>query len=63
MKLDVYEIKEDPKKPIAIQLRGEDFTFVASSSSVFFTLDADMADKLAFQIGSLLQDRERKNQK
>jgi hypothetical protein len=50
----------DKETPISINLQGEDLTFVATSNSLFFRLDEDLADKLAFQINALLQEIERK---
>ena len=62
MKYSVDEVIGDKDKNIAIRLSGEDIVFQASNYSLSVYLDKETADKIAFQIQSLLQDMDyRKN--
>ena len=60
MKLDVYEVEHEKDKPIAIRFKGEDLSYLIVNGTITIYLDADFSDKLAFQIGSILQEIERK---
>lgn len=60
IKIQVDEVIEDPTKPIFIELRGEDFNFVATKGGVSFSLDEDNADRLHFHIGCVLQELDMK---
>ncbi len=59
MILDVYEVEHEKDKPIAIRFKGEDLSYLIVNGTITIYLDADMGDKLSFQIGSLLQEIER----
>ncbi len=59
----VEEVEGEPNKNIAIRLAGEDISFQASGWSVSIYISEDIADKIAFQIQSILQDRERRKEK
>ena len=43
---------------IQIRLSGDDIKFIATEYSLSIFIDEDLADKLAFQIQSLLQEIE-----
>ena len=45
-------------KKIQIRLSGDDIKFIATEYSLSIFIDEDLADKLAFQIQSLLQEIE-----
>ena len=51
------------EKHIYICLTGEDLGFMAHPYSLAFWLNEDEADKLAFHLQSVLQDREQKKKK
>lgn len=62
MKLRVDEIENEPDKNICIRLSGEDISFTATNYSVSVYIDEDCADKIAFQLQSILQDREQRKE-
>ena len=45
-------------KDIQIRFSGEDIKFVATEYSIAIYINEDEADKISFQLSSLLQDRE-----
>ena len=62
MKLSVDEvslsnINDIEEKNIAIRLRGEDISFQASGYAVTIYINEDMADKISFNLSTILQDR------
>jgi len=60
MKLDVDSLDigvgQNNDKNIQIRLSGEDIKFIATEYSVSIFIDEDLADRLAFHIGAVLQD-------
>ncbi len=64
MKLNVDSLDigvgQSNDKNIQIRFSGEDIKFIATEYSLSIFIDEDLADKLSFQISSLLQDIERK---
>ena len=63
MKIKVEELPLENDKPIVIRFRNDsadDLTYVASNGSISIYIDEDNADKIAFQLSSILQDRERR---
>jgi len=58
MKILVDEVRGEDK--ILVRLSGEDIKFIVSEYSLSFYLDDDLADKLAFQLGAVLQDRQQR---
>ena len=61
MKLSVDDLEEgvgiERDKTIQIRLSGEDIKFVATEYSMSFFIDEDCADRIAFQLQTILQDR------
>lgn len=57
--LIVDEIVTNDDKNIAIRLSGEDLAFQASTYSLSLYIDENLADKISFQLQTILQDRER----
>ncbi len=64
MKLNVDSLDigvgQSNDKNIQIRFSGEDIKFIGTEYSLSIFIDEDLADKLSFQISSLLQDIERK---
>ena len=48
-------------KDIQLRFSGEDIKFVATEYSISIYINDDEADKISFQLSSLLQDREIRN--
>lgn len=59
MKYFVDEVQGEDGK-IAIGLKGEGISFMATGYAVTIYVDEKTADSIAFHIGSILQDRERR---
>jgi len=60
---DIYSVDEVPNesyKNIVIRLKGSDISFVATGESISIYLDEDIADKIAFQINAIIEDRSRR---
>ena len=62
MKLSVDEvplsdINDLAENNIAIRLSGEDIVFQASGYAVTIYINEDLADKISFQLSTMLQDR------
>lgn len=47
-------------KNICVRLSGEDIKFVATEYSISLFVDEDIADKIAFQINAIIEDRSRR---
>ncbi len=65
MKITIDQIEEkgvgeNNDKNIQIRISGEDIKFIATEYSLSVFIDEDEADKLSFQIGSVLQEIERR---
>lgn len=61
MKVEVEEVEKE--NTIALRISGFDIKFLANPYSISVYFNEDIADKIAFQIGSVLQDRERRKKK
>lgn len=59
MTYSVEEVKDEPDKRIAIRLKGDDISFIASSYSLSIYIDEKTADSIAFHIQAILEDRKR----
>ena len=62
MKLSVEEvplsdINDLEDENIVIRFRGEDISFQASNYSLSIYINEDMADKISFNLSTILQDR------
>lgn len=60
MKINVDQVPHE-KNVIAVRLSGDDVQFHAGNRNITLYLNDEEADKVAFQIGSVLQDKERKD--
>lgn len=60
MKYRVDEVENTSDKNIIIRISGEDISFTATNYGVSIYLDEKTADSIAFNIQTILQDRERK---
>lgn len=56
----VEEVEGEADKNIVIRLRGDDITFNATGYSLYVYLNEDIADKIAFQINAIIEDRSRR---
>ena len=52
----------EKKKNILVRLSGNDIKFIATEYSLSFYLDNNLADKLAFQLTAILEDRYRRKE-
>ena len=62
MKPIIDEIPLEKKNNILVRLQLEenDPTFIATRYGISFIIDEDLADKLAFHLMAILEDRQRK---
>ncbi len=56
--IEISEIPEWDKENICIKVSGLDLKFQASNYSLSLFIDEDEADKIAFQLNAILQDRD-----
>ena len=56
----VDEVPEWKEDNICIRIVGTDVKFQSSNYGISIFIDEEEADKIAFQLNSILQDRERK---
>mgnify|MGYP001473361769 CR=1 FL=1 len=57
MTYQVEEVEHERDKNIVIRLKGEDASFQASAYGVSIYLTEDIADKIAFHIRAIIEDR------
>lgn len=57
--IKIDEVPEWKEDNICIRVSGSDVKFQASNYSICLFIDEKEADQIAFQLGSILQDRDR----
>ena len=57
MTYQVEEVEHEKERNIVIRLKGEDASFQASAYRVSIYLTEDVADKIAFHIRAIVEDR------
>ena len=55
-----YDVEETVTGRIALRVEGDGLNYIATPEEVIIFLDDKQADGIAFQLQSILQDRERK---
>lgn len=63
MNIKVEEVEKEKENNIVLRISGFDIQFFANPYGVSIYFNEDIADKIAFQISSLLQDIERRKKK